>query len=121
MRLLETVKLRKRLFKKKNKRLSEILNYIHTHYLTVTLDELSGQFYLSKPYLSKYIKEQSGKTFSCHVREIRLQRAAAMLRHGSATVEKISAAAGYQNVEHFNRQFKKTYKMTPLQYRNQNS
>ena len=47
----------------KDDRLNEIMNYIHTNYLTVTLDELADEFHLSKPYLSKYIKEKSGMTF----------------------------------------------------------
>lgn len=33
------------------------------------------------------------------------------------TVEAISLAAGYQNVEHFTRQFKKIDGMAPLEYR----
>ena len=32
-----------------DERLTEILNYINTNYLTVTLDELEEQFHLSKP------------------------------------------------------------------------
>ena len=38
-------------------------NYIYANYKTVTLDDLAEEFYLSKPYLSKYIKEKSGETF----------------------------------------------------------
>ena len=44
-----------------DERLTEIINYINTNYLTVTLDELADQFHLSKPYLSKYIKDKSRK------------------------------------------------------------
>ncbi len=38
------------------------MNYIQNHYADVTLDVLADQFNLSKPYLSKYIKEKSGMT-----------------------------------------------------------
>ena len=34
------------------------------------------------------------------------------------TVETVAAEVGYENVEHFNRTFKKKYKMTPVQFRN---
>ena len=44
-----------------DERLTEILNYINTNYLTVTLDELEEQFHLSKPYLSKYIRKNPEK------------------------------------------------------------
>ena len=35
-------------------------------------------------------------------------------------MEAVAAAVGYENVEHFNRLFKKAYGMTPLQFRCQN-
>ncbi len=101
----------------KDDRINSIINYIQENYLTVTLDDLSSQFYLSKPYLSKYIKEKSGMTFGENVKRIRLNKASTLLRNGNMKVEKVAEAAGYQNVEHFNRLFKKKYGMTPVQYR----
>ncbi len=101
----------------KDERINSIINYIQENYLTVTLDDLSNQFYLSKPYLSKYIKEKSGMTFGENVKRIRLNKASTLLRNGNMKVEKVAEAAGYQNVEHFNRLFKKKYGMTPVQYR----
>lgn len=103
----------------KDKRLLEITNYIYANYKTVTLDDLAEQFFLSKPYLSKYIKEKSGMTFGDILKKVRMKKARAMLKSSNATVESIAESVGYQNVEHFNRIFKKMYEMTPVQYRNQ--
>ena len=99
-------------------RLIAMLNYIQTNYQTVTLEDMAEQFHLSEPYISKYIKDKSGKTFGEHVANTRMKRAKTLLKNGNMTVENISYAVGYQNVEHFNRTFKKTFEMTPLQYRN---
>ena len=41
----------------KDERMVEIMNYIQANYLDVSLDDLAEKFFLSKPYLSKYIKE----------------------------------------------------------------
>lgn len=103
----------------KDERLIEIMNYIQANYLNVSLDDLSEKFFLSKPYLSKYIKEKSGITFGDMVKKVRMKKARAMLKNTSMTVENIALSVGYQNVEHFNRLFKKTYRMTPVQFRNQ--
>ena len=79
---------------------------------------MSKQFNLSEPYISKYIREKSGKTFVETVQSIRMKKARTLLKNGNMTVENIAYSVGYQNVEHFNRLFKKIFKMTPVQYRN---
>ena len=85
----------------------------------MTLETLSEEFHLSKPYLSKYIKEKAGMTFQDVVKKERMKKARTMLRETGHTVETVAAEVGYENVEHFNRLFKKTYGMTPVQYRKQ--
>ena len=47
----------------RDERIMEIMNYIQNNYVDVTMDVLAEKFGLSKPYLSKYIKEKSGMTF----------------------------------------------------------
>ena len=103
----------------KDARMIEILNYIQANYIDITLDDLSEKFFLSKPYLSKYIKEKSGMTFGDLVKKIRMKKARALLKSSNMTVENIALSVGYQNVEHFNRLFKKAYNITPIQFRNQ--
>ena len=102
-----------------DERLTAMLNYIQNNYQTVTLESVAEQFHLSEPYVSKYIKDKSGKTFGEHVAHIRMKRAKTLLKNGNMTVENIAYAIGYQNVEHFNRTFKKSFDMTPIQYRNE--
>ncbi|MGF0032770.1 2-isopropylmalate synthase [Bariatricus sp. SGI.154] len=103
----------------KDARMIEIMNYIQANYIDITLDDLAEKFYLSKPYISKYIKEKSGMTFGELVKKIRMKKAKALLKSSNMTVENIALTVGYQNVEHFNRMFKKAYNMTPMQFRNQ--
>ena len=102
-----------------DERLTAMLNYIQNNYQTVTLESVAEQFHLSEPYVSKYIKDKSGKTFGEHVAHIRMKRAKTLLKNGNMTVENIAYAVGYQNVEHSNRTFKKSFDMTPIQYRNE--
>jgi len=101
----------------KDKLLVDMLNYIQNNYQTVTLGELASHFHFSQSYVSKYIKEKSGMTFGDQVMNVRMKKAKTLLKNGNMTVENIAYAVGYQNVEHFNRLFKKLYKMTPIQYR----
>ena len=97
-----------------------MINYIQSNYRTVTLESLAEEFHLSTPYVSKYIKDKSGKTFGEHVTQIRLKKAKTLLRNGNMTIENISYSIGYPNAEHFSRVFKKAFQMTPVQYRSLN-
>lgn len=101
----------------KDDRLVAMLNYIQAGYKDVTLESMAAHFHLSEPYISKYIKEKSGKTFSEHITLTRLKRAKALLRNGNMTIEHVALSVGYPNVEHFNRTFKKRFGITPGQYR----
>ncbi|MFI3237602.1 MAG: 2-isopropylmalate synthase [Lachnospiraceae bacterium] len=100
----------------REERIVDIMNYIQNHYQEVTLDTLVDHFHLTKPYLSKYIKMKSGMTFQEAVRKARMKKARIMLKESGQTVESIAATVGYENVEHFNRLFKKIYNMTPSQF-----
>lgn len=104
--------------KRTDERMTEVLNYIQVNYKTVTLERLSEKFYLSKPYLSKYIKESTNSTFGDIVKQIRMDKAKSLLKGSGMTVENISEQVGYQNVEHFIRLFKKAYGTTPVEFRN---
>ena len=103
----------------REERIVEIISFIKNDYENVTLDTLSEAFHLSTPYLSKYIREKSGLTFQELVRKERMRKARALLRETNQTIETIAAEVGYENVEHFNRLFKKNYGITPVQYRKQ--
>lgn len=100
-----------------DERLMHMMNYIQQNYQTVTLSDLAEAFHLSEQYVSKYIHEKSGQTFGEQVTNIRMKRARTLLKNGNMTVENIALSVGYQNVEHFNRLFKRMYGMTPVQYR----
>jgi 2-isopropylmalate synthase len=101
----------------KDNRLIAMLNFIQANYQTVTLEALAKEFHLSTPYISKFIREKSGKTFGEQVTQVRMKRAKTLLRNGNMTIENISYSIGYPNAEHFSRVFKKTFDVSPAQYR----
>lgn len=103
----------------REERIVDIMKYVQNHYYDVTLDDLAENFNLSKPYLSRYIRQKSGMTFQEAVKRARLKKARKMLKESNQTVESIAETVGYETVEHFNRLFKKTYNMTPGQFRAQ--
>lgn len=103
----------------KDERVMEFINYIQSHYKEVTLDDMAKEFFLSKQYISKYIKLKSGDNFGDILKRVRMKKAKTFLKNSTMTVESVAEQVGYQNVEHFTRLFKKEYGVTPIQFRNQ--
>lgn len=97
--------------------LSEILAYINQHKLDVTLTSVAEQFHYHPKYLSSLIKRYTHKSFSEILLEAKLQDVCCYLKNTSLSIDEISRLMGYYDRSYFNRLFKKTFQMSPGQYR----
>ena len=95
----------------------EILTYIENNYQNITLQELADHFHFSIQYCSRLLKQTTGQTFSKILQSIRFNRAKTLLKTTNISIADISTQVGFQNPEHFNRCFKKLFKITPGEYR----
>ena len=102
-------------------RFEQIAKYIDNNYhQPLKLMELSKQFYLSAPYMSKMFKRYFGMTFSDYLTNIRLQSSLSELQRGKQTVEEISGKFGFPSSRSYIQFFKKKYGVTPGEYRKGN-
>ncbi len=95
----------------------EALNYIETHYKTATLAAFCENCRQPDYYISRLMKKYSPYTFSQYLQRRRLLQAAHLLTETTESVETIISEVGYENSSHFHKLFRKTYGMTPKQYR----
>ncbi len=96
----------------------EMLAYIQEHYTgKLSLKELSSQFHLSEKYISRYFKEHFKLTFSDYTNHLRLTYAKQLLETTKLPVTEVALCAGFPNVSHFIRMFKRQYGNSPLKYR----
>lgn len=103
---------------KKNKYyIPQILNYIRIHMDTVTLPMLAAQFQMSEGYMSRYIKKETGQTFSHLLCEMRIIKAEEMLKNTDFSIDKIVEIIGYLDKSCFYRSFNLRYGMSPVRYR----
>lgn len=98
--------------------ISEIQTFVQDNLKSVTLDLLSRHIHLSPYYISKFYKQKTGQNFSSYLTDLRMQRAATLLRSIDYKIYEISDMVGYSNTFNFTRTFKAYYNMTPSQYRN---
>src|SRR5699024_6158048 len=96
--------------------------YIHANYkrYEISLDGISNEFQLSIPYLSKFIKDQLGISFTQYVFQLRVDEVKRQLRETDKLIKEIIIDVGYRDVSNFTREFKKTEGITPGQYRKMN-
>jgi xylan 1,4-beta-xylosidase len=108
--------------KGQNERLSEIMEYIQSNYREpLTLEEVAGLHFISVPYLSKFFKKQTGKTFSQYINEIRLAHAVNELVNTAKPITRIALDNGFPNLAAFNRVFNEVYQLKPVEFRKQKS
>lgn len=101
-------------------RLADILDFIQSNFREpLSLDEVAGLYFLSSPYLSKFFKKQTGKTFSQYLNEVRLAHAVNELANTDKPITRIALDNGFPNLSAFNRVFNEQYQIKPVDYRKQ--
>ncbi len=88
-------------------------NYAHP----LTVDELAFNAGFSKSRFMSIFKEYTNTTCKKFINQYRLDSSKQMLKDTDDTVLNIAIACGYNNISLFNREFKKMYGITPLEYR----
>ncbi|MFK7696082.1 helix-turn-helix domain-containing protein [Paenibacillus sp. HJGM_3] len=83
----------------------------------VSLQLVADHFQLSLSYLSRIFKEESGRTFSEFVLELKMTKAKEWLEHTDMPIKEIAEQLGYSSVQNFNRTFKQWHSVPPGEFR----
>ncbi|MBT2758090.1 helix-turn-helix transcriptional regulator [Mesobacillus foraminis] len=96
----------------------KIMQWIEEHYMeTFDLEKLSIELHLSKPYVSRIFKRETGSNLTEYLTVRRIKQACHLLQMTNNSVELIGEQVGIGNVSYFIHLFKKTIGTTPHQYR----
>lgn len=97
---------------------SECLAYINEKcFGKITLQEIAAHTFYNPAYFSRIFKKQVGINLTDYIKEKRIREAARLLRDSSLTVEDVMSRVGYTDKNHFYKNFKEIYQMTPAAYR----
>ncbi len=94
-----------------------VLRYIEEHYADGSLTEIAGQIHYELPYLSRLIRQETGKNYTELLQEKRLSQAAWLLRNTDRKVDEIAQSVGYENISYFHRIFAARFGMSPRKFR----
>ena len=98
----------------------EVKAYLDEHYNEkISLENLSGLFFIDKYYMAKSFRAQFGVNISTYLQNLRITKAKQLLRFSSKTVEEIGYEVGIGNLAYFSRVFKSVEGVSPKIYREQ--
>ncbi len=81
-----------------------------------TLAQLGKMAGCSPFHLSRIFSEQTGTTITRHLRDLRLEKAAAILREGKSNVTEAAMEVGYSSLSHFSKAFAEKFSICPYAY-----
>ena len=100
------------------KKMSRLIRHVHLHFKeNLTLKQLSDQFHLSVPYISRAFRKQTGRSLLDYIHELRINCAASLLVTTDLSVAEISSEVGFESFRTFSRVFKLLKGTTPSEYR----
>lgn len=99
-------------------RIQIVYNYVQENFQgAVNLDRAAQLVSMTVPAFCRYFKKLTRKTFSQFVNEFRIAHACRLLGDEAQTIASVSLDSGFNNLSHFNRQFKQITGTSPREYR----
>jgi len=97
---------------------SRVMLYMQDHMTEeITVEQLSSLIYVSKSYLSRIFKQQTGLSLIEYLRLIRVEAAKALLVSTNTPVAEISYIIGYNSPKYFCRAFHSCTGMSPREFK----
>lgn len=98
--------------------LAYVIQYIHAHSAErITLEQLAQLEHISKSYLSRQFKRQTGMTVIAYLNQLRIEKAKRMLTGSELTVNEIAYQAGFESPKYFYRIFRALTGESPAGFR----
>lgn len=99
-------------------RIQAIYQYVQANFQEeVNLEQAARLANMTVPAFCRYFKKLTRKTFSQFTNEFRIAHACRMLGDDNLTIAAVSFESGFNNLSHFNRQFKNITGLSPRAYR----
>ncbi len=100
-----------------DKRMNDVLQFTFKQSnRKIKISEVASVANLSVEAFCRYFKVRTRKTYTNFLNEVRISQACKMLIKGQPNIQSVCYEVGFQNLSHFNRQFKKVTGKTPSQY-----
>lgn len=101
-------------------RMEVIYSHVEAHFQrTIPLNEIADLVSMTVPAFCRYFKKLTNRTFTQMVNEFRITYASRLLHNADLSIASISYESGFNNLSHFNKQFRLITGVSPREYRQQ--
>lgn len=98
--------------------ITKALSFMNDNYdKNISLNDVAEHVYMTPVYFSTFFKKATGENFIKRMTSIRLEHAKELLLNSNLTVNEICYKVGYNHIGNFLDKFKKSFNMTPNEYR----
>ena len=102
----------------KHEIIAPAVKYIHKHYTTdsISIEHLSAMCNITPEYFRKLFKNFYGVSPIKYINNLKITRARELMESDLCTVSEAAFSAGYTDISHFSREFKKATGISPSEY-----
>ncbi len=99
-------------------RMSRIFDYIHSNSNSkLTVQTLAKVASMSPGYLCRFFKDMTGRTITEYINHYRVAQAAIIIESTDKKLLEIAMDTGFNNLSYFVNQFKRSYGVTPSEFK----
>lgn len=93
--------------------------YIENNYYKedISLEEVAGDIKVSSSYLSRVLKQETGKSFIDYLTQVRVKMAMQLMNDPTMKIYEIAERIGYSSQHYFSTAFKKVLGVSPVEYK----
>lgn len=97
---------------------AQVANYVQRHLSEpISTEALARELYMSRRHLSARFHKETGETLAAFITREKMEEAKRLLRYSDKPITAIGNYLGYSSSGHFGSVFKKTFGLTPSEYR----
>ncbi|HRE50213.1 MAG TPA: AraC family transcriptional regulator [Flavitalea sp.] len=100
-----------------NHKIIEAYKYMIANFKNhISLEEVAAQLNMTTSSFCRFFRKRTNKSFIEYLNEIRIGYSCKLLIENDYNISEVAYESGFENISHFNKQFKKIIKLTPSEF-----
>lgn len=117
-----TEQVQKKMNRKTSSYVEQCRDFVEKHYREkIYLSDIAKTLGLSKTYLSRLFKKETGERLQDYIVQVRLERAANLLKYSEESISNIAEYVNFPSQSYMGKIFKEKYQLSPKRYRELNA